>query len=145
MAGESTWRTLTGLALDQKDWDAATKYHQALVAMEPTSRSVKGELGQALYDRGEYERAEVALGEVVRAAAGERALAPALRDTGRAQAKAHKSTEALETLKKALAAAGAQNALRAQIYEVVAEIYRAVQELPVLIRQLEAERATHFA
>ncbi|MGA7123598.1 MAG: tetratricopeptide repeat protein [Polyangiaceae bacterium] len=143
---EQTLRTLTGLALDQKDWDAATKYHQALVAMEPTSLFVKGELGQALYDRGEYERAEVALGEVVRAAAGDnRALAPALRDLGRAQAKAHKSTEALETLKKALAAAGAQNALRAQIYEVVAEIYRAVQELPVLIRQLEAERATDFA
>jgi len=143
---EQSLRTLIAIALDQKDWDAAGKFHQTLVALEPTSLFVKGELGQALYDRGEYERAEVALGEVVSAAAGDnRALAPALRDLGRAQAKAHKNAEALATLKKALIAAGAQSALRAQIYEIVAEIYRADQDLPALIHQLEAEHAIDFA
>ncbi len=143
---EQTLRTLMAIALDQKDWDAAGKFHQALVALEPTSLFVKGELGQELYDRGEYERAGIALGEVVTAAAGDnRALAPALRDLGRAQAKAHKNAEALATLKRALAAAGAQSALRAQIYEIVSEIYRADQDLPALIRELEAEHASDFA
>ncbi len=143
---EQTLRTLMTIALDQKDWIAAKKFHRALVALEPTSLFVKGELGQELYNRGEYERSEVELGEAAAAAAGDnRALAPALRELGRAQAKAHESTQALATLKKALAAAGSQSALRAQIYEIVSEIYRANQELPELIRQLESEHPNDFA
>lgn len=143
---EQTLRTLMAIALDQKDWDAARAFHRGLVALEPASLFVKGELGHELYNRAEYERAEVELKEVVVAAAGDnRALAPALRELGRAQAKAQKSQEALATLKSALAAAGAQSALRAQIYETVAEIYRADQKLPVLIKQLEDEHAGDFA
>ncbi|HXN33934.1 MAG TPA: tetratricopeptide repeat protein, partial [Polyangiaceae bacterium] len=143
---EQTLRTLMTVALDQKDWAAAKHFHRGLVALEPASLFVKGELGQELYNRGEYERAEVELSEVATAAAGDnRALAPALRELGRAQAKAHKNAEALATLKKALTAAGSQGALRAQIYEIVSEVYRADQDLPALIRQLEAEHASDFA
>jgi tetratricopeptide (TPR) repeat protein/HEAT repeat protein len=143
---EQTLRTLMAIALDQRDWEAAKKFHAALVAFEPRSLFVKGELGQELYNRGEYVRAEVELRGVTAAAAGDnRALAPALRDLGRAQAKAHEKVEALATLKTALVAAGAQSALRAQIYEIVSEIYRADQELPVLIKQLESEHPDDFA
>jgi tetratricopeptide (TPR) repeat protein len=143
---EQTLRTLMAIALDQKDWDAAKGFHRALVALEPTSLFVKGELGHELYNRGEYDRAEVELKEVATAAAGDnRALAPALRELGRAQAKAHKNAEALATLKKALVAAGPQSALRAQIFEIVAEVYRADQQLSVLIGQLEDERPNDFA
>jgi cellulose synthase operon protein C len=143
---EQTLRTLVAIALDQKDWDGARGFHRRLVGLEPASLFVKGELGHELFDRGEYERAEVELKEVAAAAAGDnRALAPALRELGRAQAKAGKSLEALATLKKALGAAGAQSALRAQIYETVAEIYRADQKLPALVKQLEDEHAADFA
>jgi tetratricopeptide (TPR) repeat protein len=143
---EQTLRTLTGIALDQKDWDGAKRFHRALVGLEPTSLFVKGELGRELYNRGEYERAEVELEDVVAAAAGDnRALAPALRELGRAQAKGHKNGAALATLKKAVATAGTQSALRAQIYEIVAEIYRADQRLPALIKQLEDEHPNDFA
>ncbi|MDP9035622.1 MAG: tetratricopeptide repeat protein, partial [Myxococcota bacterium] len=137
---EQTLRTLMALVLDQKDWDGAKRVHSELTALEPTSLFVRGELARALYDRGEYARAEVELKELVAAASGDnRALAPALEELGRAQAKAHKSAEALATLKRALAIAGAQSALRAQIYETVTEIYRADQQLPVLIKQIEEE------
>jgi cellulose synthase operon protein C len=143
---EQTLRTLMTIALDQKDWEAARGFHRRLVGLEPASLFVKGELGHELFDRAEYERAEVELKEVVAAAAGDnRALGPALRELGRAQAKAQKGQEALATLKRALAAAGAQSALRAQIYETVAEIYRADQKLPALIKQLEDEHAADFA
>jgi cellulose synthase operon protein C len=143
---EQTLRTLMAIALDQKDWDAAKAFHGRLVALEPTSLFVKGELGHELFNRGEYERAEVELKEVAAAAAGDnRALAPALRELGHAQAKAHKNAEALATLKKALSAAGSQSALRAQLYEIVAEIYRADQQLPLLIKQLEDEHPTDFS
>ncbi len=47
---EQTLRTLMGLALDVKDYDAAKGFHRQLVALEPTSLFVKGELGRELYN-----------------------------------------------------------------------------------------------
>jgi len=143
---EQTLRAIMSLALDQKDWAGARAAHRQLAALEPTSLFVKAELGRELYNRGEYAQAEVELKDVVAAAAGDnRALAPALKELGRAQAKAHENAEAMATLKRALATAGAQSALRAEIYEIVTEIYRADQRLPELVKQLEDEHPTDFA
>jgi tetratricopeptide (TPR) repeat protein len=143
---EQTLRTLMGIALDQKDWEAAARFHAGLMKLEPSSLFVRGELGRELYNRGEYIRAEVELKEVVTAAAGDnRALAPALKELGLAQAKAHENREALATLKRALSAAGAQSALRAQIYDIVTEIYRADQELPVLVKELEDQHPDDYS
>ncbi len=143
---EQTIRTLMSLALDEKDWEGAKKFHRELLKLQPTSLFVRGELGRELYTRGEYARAEVELKDVVAAAAGDnRALAPALKELGRTQAKAHENAEALATLKRALGASGAETALRAEIYEIVTEIYRADQQLGVLVKQLEDERPNDFA
>ncbi len=143
---EQTLRTLMGLALDLKNFDAAKGFHRQLVAMEPTSLFVKGELGRELYNRSEFTRAEAELKDVVAAAAGDnRALAPALKDLGQAQAKAHENDAALATLKKALALTGEQSALRAEVYQIVTEIYRADQRLPELVKQLEDEHPNDFA
>jgi tetratricopeptide (TPR) repeat protein len=143
---EQTLRTLMAIALDAKDWAGAKNVHQQLVKIEPTSLFVKGELGRELFTRGEYERAETEFKDLVAAAQGDnRALAPALKSLGQAQAKAHKNPEALATLKKALNAAGAEAAVRAEIYETITEIYRADQKLPTLIIEIEAEHPTDFA
>jgi tetratricopeptide (TPR) repeat protein/HEAT repeat protein len=143
---EQTLRTLMALALDAKDWTGAKAFHGQLVKMQPTSLFVKGELGRELFLRSEFERAEAEFKELVTAAAGDnRALAPALKDLGKAQAKAHKNPEAIATLKKALAAAGAEAAVRAEIYETITEIYRADQQLPILIKQIEDEHPNDFA
>jgi tetratricopeptide (TPR) repeat protein/HEAT repeat protein len=137
---EQTVRTLMTLALDAKDWASAKSFHGQLVKMQPTSLFVKGELGRELFQRAEFERAEAEFQELVNAAAGDnRALAPALKDLGKAQAKAHKNQAALATLKKALQASGQEAAVRAEIYETITEIYRADQQLPILIKQLEDE------
>lgn len=142
---EQTLRTLMTLALDAKDWAGAKAFHAKLVKMQPASLFVRGELGRELFQRAEYDKAEAELAELVAAAAGDnRALAPALKDLGKAQAKAHKNQEALATLKKALRAAGQEAAVRGEIYETITEIYRADQQLPVLIKQLEDERPTDF-
>jgi tetratricopeptide (TPR) repeat protein len=142
---EQTLRTLMSLSLDEKDWDAAKKFHRDLLKLEPTSLFVRGELGRELFSRGEFQRAEVELKDVVAAATGDnRALAPALKELGRAQAKAHENAEALATLKRALAASGAETALRAEIYAIVTEIYRADQQLPALVKQLEDEHPNDF-
>jgi tetratricopeptide (TPR) repeat protein/HEAT repeat protein len=142
---EQTLRTLMAMALDQKDWDGAKKEHRALVALEPTSLFVKAELGHELYARGEYERAVAELKEVVAAAAGDnRALAPALKDLGQAQAKAH-DPEAQKTLERALSLTSGESALRTEIYAIITEIYRADQRLPELVAKLEAEHPSDFA
>lgn len=142
---EQTLRTLMTLALDAKDWDAAKGFHRELVKMQPQSLFVKAELGRELFQRAEYEKAEVEFEELVNAAAGDnRALAPALKDLGRAQVKAHKNQEALATLKRALQTAGQEAAVRAEIYETITEIYRADQQLPILIKQIEDERPSDF-
>ncbi len=143
---EQTLRTLMGIALDAKDFTAAKGFHTQLVKMQPTSLYVRGELGKELYARAEYARAEAELTELVTAAAGDnRALAPALKDLGKAQAKGHKNKEALATLKRALSVAGREAAVRGEIYETITEIYRADQQLPVLIKQLEGEHPNDFA
>jgi tetratricopeptide (TPR) repeat protein len=142
---EQTLRTLMTLALDAKDWAGAKGFHKELVKMQPQSLFVKGELGRELFQRAEYEKAEGEFKDLVSAAAGDnRALAPALKDLGKAQAKAHKNADALATLKKALQAAGQEAAVRGEIYETITEIYRADQQLPVLIKQIEDEHPTDF-
>ncbi|CAN5362043.1 hypothetical protein BH09MYX1_BH09MYX1_22410 [soil metagenome] len=143
---ELTLRTVMAIALDAKDWAGAKTYHAQLVKLNPTSLYVRGELGREFYARGEYEKAITEFKDLVTASQGDnRVLAPALKELGKAQAKAHQNKEALETLKKALATAGQEASVRAEIYETVAEIYRADQQLPILIKQLEDEHPNDYA
>ncbi len=143
---EQTLRTLMALALDAKDWDGAKRAHAQIVKLEPSSLFVKGELGRELFARGEYERAEVELEELVAAAAGDnRALAPALVDLGRAQAKAHENAKALATLKRALNVAGPEAGIRAGIYQTITELYRADERLAELVKEIEDQHPTDYA
>ena len=141
-----TLRSLQTIALDSKDWEHAKRFHAELVKQEPNSLFVKGELGRELYSRGEYERAEAEFQYVVRAAAGDnRALAPALKDLGQAQAKAHENEEALATLEKALGASGSGAAVRGEIYQTITEVHRANQTLPEFIKKLESQHPGDYA
>jgi tetratricopeptide (TPR) repeat protein/HEAT repeat protein len=143
---EQTLRTLMTLALDAKDWSAATRWHGELVKMQPTSLFVRGELARELFTRAEYERAEGEFVALVAASQGDnRALAPALKDLGKTLAKEHKSDEALATLKRALSVAGAEAGVRSEVYEAITEIYRADQRLPEWVKALEAEHPGDFA
>ena len=143
---EQTLRTLMELSLDLKDWDGAGRYHVQLVKLDPTSMFVKAELGRELFARGEYARSEMELKSVVAAATGDnRALAPALKELGRAQAMAKENKDALDTLNRALAVAGPDPSLRADIYDVITEVYRAEQQLPVLVKQLENEHPGDYS
>ena len=141
---ESTLRSLRTLTLDTKQFDDAKKYHQELVKISP-SLAVRSELGRELLSRGEAARAETELAEVVKAAAGDnRALAPALLDLGRAQSAQKKTDAALETLKRALAAAGGEGGVRGEILAVIADVFRAKNDLASLVALLEKEGASDF-
>jgi tetratricopeptide (TPR) repeat protein len=142
---EQTTRTLLALCLDLKDYDAAKRYHEALVKAGGGSLFVKAELGRELMARGQYERAEAEFHELVKAAAGDnRALAPALRDLGQAQAKQKKMAEALATLKRALGVAGSAAGVRSEILIIMTDAFRAEGKLSELIALLEAERPGDF-
>lgn len=142
---EQTTRTLLTLDLDLKDFDGAKRYHEALVKTSGGSLFVKAELGRELLSRGFFDRAEDEFREVVKAASGDnRALAPALRDLGQALAKQKKMTEALATLKRALAVAGSAAGVRSEILLIMTDAFRAESKLPELIALLEAEKGQDF-
>lgn len=135
---EQVLRTAMGLAIDAKDLDAAKRYHAELVKRAKGSFYVQAELARELFVRGETDAAVSEYRKVVEAAAGDhRVLAPALRDLGRALNKQGKPDEARATLEKALGIAGGQAGVRREIYEILAEVYRAQDRLPELVTKLE--------
>jgi cellulose synthase operon protein C len=137
---EQTLRTLIGLSLDLGRWDEAEKLEDKLVARAKGSFFVRAELGRELMVRGEYARAARAYEKVVRAASGDnRVLVPVLRDWGKALAKTGEREPALVALRRALRLSGAQGGVRREIYEIIAEVYRAEGRLPALIGELEAD------
>lgn len=142
---EQTTRMLLAICLDLKDFDAAKRYHDGLVKAASGSLFVKAELGRELLSRGQFERAEAEFREVVKAASGDnRALAPALRDLGQALAKQKKMTEAMATMKRALAVAGPAAGVRAEILLIMTDAFRAEGKLADLIALLSAERGQDF-
>jgi tetratricopeptide (TPR) repeat protein/HEAT repeat protein len=142
---ERVRRALVSLDIDLKDFDAAKREHEALVKASPSNLFVKAEYGRELVAKGEYERAEEELRDVVKASGGDnRALAPALRDLGACLAKEHKTAEALTVLKRALAVAGGAAGVRAEILLIMTDAFRAEGRLPELVALLEAEHGGDF-
>jgi len=142
---ERVTRTLMGLCIDLKDFDAAAKFHKQLVIASQGSLFVKKELGNELFHRGHYEKAEAEFRKMVRASAGDnRALAPALRDLGKALAKQKKMKEALDVLKRARRIAGPQAGIRTEILQLLTDVFREQGKLVELIAILEAEPGRDF-
>ncbi len=134
---EQVLRTLLGLCLDLKDYDAAKRYHEDLVKRAGGSFFVRAELGRELLARGAYERAAAEYKTVVRAASGDnRVLAPALRDYGKALEKLGQTDEALTQFRRALELAG-ESGVRREIEQAIVETYRQKDRLPELIGELE--------
>jgi tetratricopeptide (TPR) repeat protein len=139
---ESILRSLRSLALDQRDFTNAARFQRELEQHSKGSFFVRAELGRELLARGENERAIDELKAVVKAAAGDnRVLAPALRDLGMAEARAGQRKEAIATLEQALAAAGAAAGVRREVYQAIADAYRAEDRLPELVARLEKKGA----
>ncbi len=142
---EQTLRTLIALALDANDAPGARGYHKQLVTLAGGSLFVRAELGRELFGRGKFAEAETEFEEVAKAAAGDnRALGPALRDLGLAQARQKKNAAALATLQRALAAAGGEAGVRNEILAGIADVYRADNDLPALVTLLEKEKPSDF-
>jgi tetratricopeptide (TPR) repeat protein len=138
---EQVLRTLLGLCLDLKDYDAAKRYHAELVKRAGGSFIVRAEFGRELLARGAYERAAAEYKTVVQAATGDnRVLAPALRDYGKALEKLGKREEALTQYRRALSLAG-ESGVRREIVAAIVDSYRQRDRLPELISEMEKRQS----
>jgi len=138
---EQVLRTLLGLCLDLKDYDAGKRYHEQLVKRAGGSFIVRAEFGRELLARGAYERAAAEYKTVVQAATGDnRVLAPALRDYGKALEKLGKREEALAQYRRALSLAG-ESGVRREIVAAIVDSYRQSDRLPELIGELEKRQS----
>ncbi len=135
------------LALEDKDWDGAKKVHRELLKLEPTSLFVTRRAGtRALQPRRVRAR---------RGASSRRSSPPPRATTARSRRRSRSSDarrrRRTRTPRRSRRSSerwrssGAETALRAEIYEIVTEIYRADQQLPVLVKQLEDEHPGDFA
>jgi cellulose synthase operon protein C len=137
---EQMLRNLRSLSLDLRDFAEATRFQRELEKRAGGSFFVRAELGRELLNRGEFERAVTELGEVVKAAQGDnRVLAPARRDLGVALVRAGRPREAIAELERALASAGTAAGVRREVYQTIAEVYRAENRLPELVARLEKD------
>ncbi len=142
---ERVVRSLMLLSIDLKAFEDAAKFHKELVKAANGSVFVKKELGTELYYREHYKLAEEEFRKVCKESTGDnRALAPCLRDLGKALAKQKKLDEALEVLKRARAIAGAQAGIRNEILGVLTEVYREQGKLVELIAILKSEPTKDF-
>ncbi|NRA33477.1 MAG: HEAT repeat domain-containing protein [Polyangiaceae bacterium] len=142
---EPVHRRLLTLSLDLKDWEAAKGHHRYLVKRAHGSFFARAELGRELMLREEYARAEEEYRSLLKFSVGDhRAVAPTLRDLGRALAKQGKESEALKVLRRGLRIAGKQSGLRREILGYTVEVYRSQEKLAELIVLLRSEANKDF-
>lgn len=143
---EQVLRQLLKLCLDTQDLEAARKVHSELVRRAKGSFYVQTELGAELLQRGSYAEAEQEFRRLVQVASGDnRALAPALRDLGKALAKQDKIDEALTQLRRGLALTSNESGLRRELLDVMVEVYRDGERLDEVVTLLERERGGDLA
>ena len=140
---EDSLRSMMEIDVDLKDYAGAKKWHGELVKANSDSLTVRGELGRLYSRKGLYELAEAEFEEEVKAASGDnRTLPAALLDLGDTQIKLQKYDEAVKTLKKGLAVAGAQAGVRPRLLNAMAEAYRAQNKIEEFVAELEKENPT---
>lgn len=137
---EATLRALMELHVDLKDYAAAKKVHNDLVAQNKDSMTVRAELARTYFKKNHFEKAEEEYQEVAKAAAGDnRVYASALLDLGLAQLKLQKYEQAVATLEKGLGVAGAEAGAKTRLLNALAEAYRAQNKLEAFVEKLEKQ------
>ncbi len=137
---EGTLRALMEISIDLKDHTGAKKWHSELVKANGDSMAVREELARSYYLKGQYEQAETEYVEVVKAASGDnRVLAPQLLNLGICQVKLQKYEDAVKTLRKGLASAGSEAAVKVRILNAIADAYRAQNKIEEFVTELEKD------
>lgn len=138
---EELLREAAGLAMQARDFDAARGYYSELGRGGRGSVYLRGEYARALATAREWDLAIVEYQRVLRSLRGDnRVLPPILLELSRAQLETGTADASIETLDRALRAAGRQAGIRAEIYEQMRTAYRRTDRLPELAERLRRER-----
>jgi tetratricopeptide (TPR) repeat protein len=134
-------RLLRELALGQDDLDAARRYHQDLVRASGDSLYVRLELAQDLARLDRHQDAVEELQAVLTQVSGDpRARVPVLRELAASQSALGQEPEALATLRTALGLTQPGSGERAELLEMMVDVYRRGDALRELVDLLEDER-----
>lgn len=133
-------RQLRDLALAEDDLEAARGYQRDLVRATGNSLYVRLELGQALARDDRHHEAVEEFESVLRQVRGDpRARVPVLRELARSQSELGRSEEALSTLRTALRLTQPNTGERAELLEMMVDVYRRGDALRELVELLQEE------
>lgn len=138
-------RRLRDVVLEQGDLESARDFHAQLIRATASSLYVRLELGQALARNDRHREAVEEFERVLRQVRGDpRARVPVLRAMAQSQIAAGDEDEALETLESAMRLTQPGSGQRAELLELMVDVYRRRDALRELVDLLEDERGGGF-
>jgi tetratricopeptide (TPR) repeat protein len=144
VAREEMVREVAQIAMEARDFEGARRYFEELGRGE-SSVYLRTEYARALTAAHEWDRAIEEYERVIRALSGDnRVLPPVLLELSRAQLEAGNVEASIETLDRALRAAGSQAGIRAEIYHQMSTAYRRTDRLAELAERLRRDGGRGF-
>lgn len=138
-------RRLRDTVLEHGDLEEARQFHEQLVRATASSLYVRLELGQALARLDRHREAVEELNNVLRHVQGDpRARVPVLREIAASQIAIGDEEEALATLQTAMRLTQPGSGERAELLELMVDVYRRRDALRELVDLLENERGGGF-
>jgi tetratricopeptide (TPR) repeat protein/HEAT repeat protein len=138
---EELLREVAQLAMEAGDYEGARGLYEELGRGGDGGVYQRTEYARALAAARQWERAVAEYERVLRALQGDnRVLPPVLLELSRAQLETGAVEPSIETLDRALRAAGAGAGIRAEIYDQLLTAYRRSDRLPELAERLRRDR-----
>ncbi len=131
-------RKLADLAFNQRDWEAAQKYYDQLVALDPRNESLRLEYAQVLVRYKRYDKAVEQYDALIKLAGRDaKAKANTLRDLGDLYEQMGKEEEALQIYLQAIKLIGSKNWLEKELRQRIVAVYRRTDRLGELVAEYE--------
>ena len=124
-AKQDILRKLADLAFAQRDWEAAQRYYDQLIELDPRNEFLRMEYAQVLVKYKRYDKAIEQYQALIRIAGRDvKAKATSLRDLGDLYEKMGDDEKALETYKKAQSYVKSSNWLYREVEQRIIGVYR---------------------
>lgn len=129
-------RKLADIAFASRDWEAAERYYDQLIELDPRNDYLRMEYAQVLIKYKRYEKALVQYEVMVKLAGGNvKARATTLRDLGELYERMGDDAKALETYAKAQSYVRSDNWLYREVEQRIIGVYRRMDKLDEYLEQ----------
>lgn len=137
-AKQEILRKLADLAFNQRDWEAAQKYYDQLVALDPRNEYLRLEYAQVLVRYKRYDKAVEQYEALIKLAGRDaKSKANTLRDLGDLYEQMGRDDDALRTYRDAMALVKAGNWLERELRQRIVGVYRRTDRLGELLTEYE--------